>query len=269
MARYVIGDIHGCFRTFRALLAKCRFDPVEDDLWLVGDLVNGGPDSLETLRFVQALGDRAVTVLGNHDIYLLARVWNVIGRKKRDTLDRFHAAPDRDHLVDWLRRQPLIHREGDNTLVHAGLLPVWTLDEAFQLGAAISERLQSHAIGEFLGASYGRPRERWTECDDETSRIHCALQAMTLIRACEADSRMCLDFSGPPDEAPKRCRPWYAWKASKARPGKIYFGHWAALGFKKSRAAIGLDSGCVWGNRLTALRLEDGEVFQQKNVENK
>ncbi len=267
MACYVVGDIHGCFRTFQALLSKCRFDPAVDRLWLVGDLVNGGPDSLDTLRFARDLGDRAVTVLGNHDIYLLARAWGITPRKKRDTLDPFFAASDRDDLIDWLRRRPLIHIENGATLVHAGLLPAWTMEEAVDLATSISDRLRSPEIGEFLGGSYALPRERWKECRDHLSRLHCALQAMTLLRTCKSDSRMCLDFSGPPGEAPKGCRPWFVWPASKARPGRIYFGHWAALGFKRARAVTALDSGCVWGNRLTAVRLDDGTVFQQKNIE--
>ncbi len=267
MSCYAVGDIHGCFRTFQRLLAKCRFDPAVDRLWLVGDLVNGGPDSLETLRFARDLGERAVTVLGNHDIYLLARAWGVISRKKRDTLDKLFGAPDRDDLIDWLRRRPLIHRQDGALVVHAGLLPAWTLEQAIELATAVSDRLKSDSIGEFLAASYALRRESWEGCRDPFSRLHCAFQALTLLRACKADSHMCLDFSGPPSEAPKGCRPWYSWPTSKTLGVRVYFGHWAALGFKRTQTVTALDSGCVWGNRLTAVRLEDGEVFQQKNIE--
>ncbi len=263
MATYVIGDIHGCYETLQALMARIPFEPDRDLLWLVGDLVNGGPGSLETLRWARQLGDRAVTVLGNHDLYLLARAAGVVDEKKRDTLAAALSAPDRDEWIDWLRRRPVLHRDGDAVLVHAGLLPEWTLEQAERLGRTISEKLSGPDWIDLLRSLFRKKRE---ECRPEPS-LACALQAMTTIRTCRRDGRMCLAFSGPPKAAPKGCRPWFAWPAAKARPGLVCFGHWAALGFKRAGHAVGLDSGCRWGDRLTAFRLEDGKVFQQKTLD--
>lgn len=263
MATYVLGDIHGCFETLRALLNRIAHDPERDRLWLVGDLVNGGPSSLQTLRWARGLGPGAVTVLGNHDLYLLARACGAVQKKSRDTLEAVLAAPDRDVLIDWLRRRPVIHRDGDVTLVHAGLLPHWTLQQAESLGQAISRELSGDGWSGFLASLFRKKRE---SCRPRPS-LECALQAMSTLRTCRSDSRMCLGFSGPPEQAPKGCRAWYDWPASLARPGLIYFGHWAALGYRRLPNVVGLDSGCRWGDRLTALRLEDGRVFQQESLD--
>lgn len=263
MAEYAVGDVHGCFSTLRRLLEKIRFDPAADRLLMVGDLVNGGPGSLETLRWAKGLGDRLVTVLGNHDVYLLGRAYAESRRKKRDTLDSVLSAPDRDELLDWLRSRPLFHRRRDFAVVHAGLLPDWDFQTAARFSEKISEFLRSDRIGSFLSELFREKRERRVGKRDDLFR---AMQAMTMLRTCRGDGRMCLEFSGPPNEAPKGCRPWFEYPA-KGRRGVVFFGHWAALGFRRTRNAVGLDSGCVWGHSLTACRLQDGAVFHQPNLE--
>jgi len=241
MATYVIGDVQGCFATLERLLARIDFDASSDRLWFVGDLVNRGPSSLEVLRRVRELGDRAVVVLGNHDLHLIDRVRGGRKPKRRDTLDDVLGAPDRDSLVEWLVERPLLHREGGYVLVHAGILPTWTLDEA---------------------ESLARQAETALRKDRVKKKLRTVVDAFTRLRTCTEDGEMCLEFTGPPREAPKGCRPWFE-LARIPKGATVLFGHWASLGLYVGRRVIGLDTGCVWGRTLTALCLEDGEVFRE------
>jgi bis(5'-nucleosyl)-tetraphosphatase (symmetrical) len=244
MATYAIGDVQGCFAELQRLLGKVGFDPVHDRVWLVGDLVNRGPRSLDVLRWVKGLGDRAVCVLGNHDLHLLARGYGVTHPKSRDTLGETLAAPDRKELFEWLRGLPLLYREDRWVMVHAGLLPSWTLDDAEGHARAAESALRSSDPRPFL-ASWPRP-----------------VKVLANIRTCRADGSMCADFKGAPADAPTGCTPWFAQPHARGDV-TVIFGHWAALGFQRGDGYLALDSGCVWGEKLTCVRLEDGAVFQE------
>jgi bis(5'-nucleosyl)-tetraphosphatase (symmetrical) len=263
MATYAIGDIHGCFRTFRRLLRRVQFDAGQDRLWLVGDLVNRGPRSLAVLRWVAELGDRAVTVLGNHDLHLLARAAGVAGPKRRDTLDDVLEAKDRDDLLVWLRSRPLVHREDGVLMVHAGLFPQWTPEAAGEVAREVEEELRSGPALPLLEAIDRKAEERWQEGLRRPERVRIALAGFAKLRTLDDKGRMCAGFSGPPEEAPRGCRPWYAVPGRRSAGVRVVFGHWAALGLKLGDGVAGLDTGCAWGRELTALRLDDGALFQE------
>ncbi len=261
MTTYAIGDVQGCYEPLRRLLDVVGFDPAADRLWFAGDLVNRGPDSLAVLRFVKCLGAGAVTVLGNHDIHLICRAAGVTGAKRLDTLDGVLAAPDRDELVEWLRRLPLVHRDGGYVLSHAGLLPQWSTGVAVELAGEVETRLRGADYGKFLRRQAGRPVEAWSDDLDGPERWSCILGVFTRLRCCTADGRMALSFSGAPADAPEGYSPWFTWRRGPTDETVLY-GHWATLGFYRENGTVCLDSGCVWGGPLTALRLDDGQVFQ-------
>jgi bis(5'-nucleosyl)-tetraphosphatase (symmetrical) len=266
MATYAIGDVHGCFETLRRLLRRIAFDRRQDRLWLVGDLVNRGPRSLEVLRWAVEQEDRIVAVLGNHDLHLLARAAGLAAAKKRDTLEAVLAAADRDDLLLWLRRRPFVHREGDALLVHAGLFPSWSPADAERLAREVEQRLRSDRGDELLAAVEQKTAERWHGGLTDRDRVRTALAGFARLRTLDAEERMCPDFSGPPAEAPEDCRPWFAVPGRRSAGTTVVFGHWAALGLYVEDGAAALDTGCVWGQELTALRLDDGKVFQEPAV---
>lgn len=259
MATYAVGDPQGCARALRALLDEVGFEPRHDRLWIAGDLVNRGPGSLETLRFVRSLGPAALTVLGNHDLHLLARARGLVAAKRKDTLDAVLAAPDRDELLDWLIRRPLVHRADGFLLVHAGLLPAWSLDRAGELAAAAEAALGASDPAPVLAAAVGGG-DRWDERLRGAERHGRVIDVLTRLRICTADGRYDRGFKGRPEQAPDG---WRAWFDHRERDeDTVVFGHWSALGLHLGPRAIGLDTGCVWGAALTALRLEDRAVFQ-------
>ncbi len=263
MSTYAIGDIQGCFLTLQKLLERLAFDPGRDRLWLVGDLVNRGPRSLEVLRWARGLGDRVVAVLGNHDLHLLARADGVARPRRRDSLEEVLKAPDREDLLDWLRHRPLLHRKGDLSLVHGGLDPSWTLEEAEGLAREAEAALRGPGGHEALSAVYaGRP-ERWDGSATGTQRLQSILHIFTRIRVCRPDGRLDFAFKGEPEASPEGFLPWYEIPGRKSRGTTLVFGHWAALGLRLMPEALALDSGCAWGRELSALRLEDRAVFQQ------
>lgn len=266
MATYAIGDVQGCFLTLEALLRRSPFEPTEDRLWLVGDLVNRGPRSLEVLRWARDQGERVVVVLGNHDLHLLAVAAGARRVKARDTLQQVLEADDADALIDWLRRQPLIYLENDRVLVHAGIPPDWGLKVAQAEARAVERRLQSNDWKEFLRELYaGEAPRRWREDRRGRSRARYAVAALTRMRVVEADGALELEFKGPPDRAPAHLVPWFEHPARASAEATVVFGHWAALGLYVREGVVGLDSGCVWGRSLTAYRLEDGCLFQEPN----
>jgi bis(5'-nucleosyl)-tetraphosphatase (symmetrical) len=266
MATYAIGDVHGCFETLRALLGRIGFSRREDRLWMVGDLVNRGPQSLAVLRWAADQGDRLVVVLGNHDLYLLARGAGIAERKRRDTLDPVLAAADRDELLAWLRRRPLLHREDSRVLVHAGLFPAWSVERAERLARETEARLRDGRAGDrLLRSALAKRADRWREGLGPAARARVTLAGMARLRALTADGKMCADFSGPPGELPAGCRPWFEVPSRRSAGAQMIFGHWAALGLRLAPGVAGIDTGCVWGQSLTALRLEDGAVFQEAN----
>lgn len=267
MATYAIGDVHGCFKTLQKLLRKIQYDSRHDRLWFVGDLVNRGPRSLAVLRWAVEQGDRIVAVLGNHDLHLLGRAAHVSAPKRRDSLAEVLEAPDRDDLLDWLRRRPLLHREGDHLLVHAGLFPAWTPERAGELARETEAVLRNGDSGELVASNDRKQDERWDETLPAVERPRVALAGFAKIRTVDANGRMCASFSGPPDAAPEGCRPWFADPDRRSRGVTVVFGHWAALGLFRDDGLAGLDSGCAWGRELTALRIDDGKLIQQHVVD--
>jgi bis(5'-nucleosyl)-tetraphosphatase (symmetrical) len=266
MATYAIGDVHGCFETLQKLLCEIRHDPGQDRLWLVGDLVNRGPRSLDVLRWAVAQGDRIVTVLGNHDLHLLARAAQVAAPKRRDSLAEVLEAPDRDDLLAWLLHRPLLHREGEHLLVHAGLFPAWTPERAEELARETEAMLRSGAGG-LLASVDSKADERWDEGLPAGERARVALAGFAKLRTVQADGRMCAGYSGPPDDSPRGCRPWFEHAKRRSRGVTVVFGHWAALGLCLRDGVAGLDTGCAWGQELTALRLDDGGIFRQPVID--
>ncbi len=256
MACYAIGDIQGCFETFGRLLQRVQFDPAQDRLWLVGDLVNRGPDSLGVLRWVQAHDAQTVAVLGNHDLHLLARAAGVSGPKRRDTLEDVLRAPDLPELVDWLRWRPLVHREDPFLLFHAGVLPQWTPGQVVRQARAVESVLRSPTWRRLLAAM--QPGAQ----DPEMAPHVDFISVITRIRTCNRQGEALSAFSGPPEEAPNGYLPWFAHLGRKTAMQTCVFGHWAALDLYLQPGIMGLDSGCVWGKKLTAVRLDDGAVFQ-------
>jgi bis(5'-nucleosyl)-tetraphosphatase (symmetrical) len=251
--------------TFERLLAALSFDPTADRLWLVGDLVNRGPRSLAVLRWVRAQGDAVVCVLGNHDLHLLARAAGAPA-KRRDTLDEVLAAPDRDELVDWLRTQPLLHDEAPWVLVHAGLHPRWSVAMARELAAEVEEELRGPRWRELVLAMEG-PYQPWSPELRGIARWRAILAYLVRARTCYRDGRLEPSFDGAPADAPTDCVPWFELDDAAWRTHLPVFGHWAALGLHIAADHVALDSGCVWGRSLSALRLEDGQVFQVKAVD--
>jgi bis(5'-nucleosyl)-tetraphosphatase (symmetrical) len=261
MATYIIGDVQGQWRELERLLAKVGFDRQRDRLWFVGDLVNRGPRSLEVVRFVKSLGDRATLVLGNHDLHLIGRALGVADARRRDTLDDLLDADDCHALIKWLRRQPLIFRARGCVLVHAGLLPAWSVTTAVRLAREVESVLRSPHAGRLLEA-YEKGRDaRWHTKLEGIERWTVILNALTRMRTCYADGRMELEFNGPPAERPAGTLPWYDFPSRNSSQSFIVFGHWAALGLRTTARYAALDSGCAWGNSLSAIRLEDRQLF--------
>ena len=270
MSTYVIGDVQGCFDSLQALLSSFDFDARVDRLWFVGDLVNRGPKSLEVLRWVRSLGDRAVAVMGNHDLHLLACAAAVAAPRRRDTVDAILRAPDRDELLRWLVRRPLLYREGDWVLVHAGLYPGWTLTQHEQLALSIEGELAGAGAVALLRAWRSRDRVESSAGvlvvgGSVTERRAFGLDVLTRMRCIRDDGSLDLTFSGSPEQAGERLRPWY--ESYDFGPRRVVFGHWAALGVREGAGWISLDSGCIWGNGLTAYRLDDGAVFHQQTID--
>lgn len=260
MSTWAIGDVHGCYRTLRKLLKRIAFDPAADRLWLTGDLVNRGPASLETLEWARELDERITVVLGNHDLHLLALAGGVAEVRARDTLREVLRAKRRDDLLDWLVRRPLVARQGRFLLVHAGLLPEWSADDAERVARALEDWLSSDDGAALLGA-YRSKREVVPSFE-----LH-ALYAMTMLRTLRADGSACREFSGPPEEAPPGCVPWFDAPGRRSDDTTVVCGHWAALGLRLRPDLFALDSGCAWGGRLSAVCLEDGRVEQVPNSE--
>ena len=256
MPTYAIGDVQGCFDELRRLLERCGFGS-SDRLWFVGDLVNRGPKSLEVLRFVRDLGDRAVAILGNHDLHLVSQLEGFERSRADDTLAEVLEAPDARQLVDWLRNRPMMHVERGYAMVHAGLLPQWSVAKAVALGREVEDALAGADYREFLKNMYGSQPDRWSDSLAGWDRLRVIVNAMTRLRFCTADGRM--DFRAKGKAPPSGYVPWFDLRTDEHT---IVCGHWSALGLKTNEKLAALDSGCVWGGKLTAMRLEDRALFQ-------
>lgn len=258
MAVFAIGDIQGCFDELKQLLDRIHFDAAEDSLWFTGDLVNRGPQSLETLRFVKELGEHAVCVLGNHDLHLLAVAAGTAEAKKGDTLDEVLAAPDRDELLDWLRHLPLLHHDKalGYTLVHAGLPPQWDLRLAESAARELEAVLRGSKHREFFLHMYGNEPRRWSPDLTGKDRLRFMVNCFTRLRYCSPEGDLDLKSKGAPGSQPQGFLPWFEVPGRRSAGLHILFGHWSTMGESPGRNVHALDTGCVWGGRLTALRLD-------------
>lgn len=268
MANYVIGDVQGCLDSLLALLQKIQFDQQTDVLWFAGDLVNRGPRSLDTLRFVKNLGPAAHTVLGNHDLHLLALSSNNGRNHESDTLSEVIHAPDAIELINWLRKQPLAHAlPGDALMVHAGILAQWSFEQSLALSAEVQAMLAGPDWQTFMAELYGNKPNRWDSALTGFDRLRLIVNVFTRMRMVHTDNKIDFKYKLEPADAPPDLKPWFEMPRNFAKEGPIIFGHWSTLGLLKNKAGYCLDTGCVWGGKLTALRLEDKMTFQISPVE--
>lgn len=258
MAVYAIGDVQGCYDPLRRLLAELRFDPARDTVWFAGDLVNRGPRSLPVLRLVSELGERAVTVLGNHDLTLLAVAEGLRRPKRSDTFQAILTAPDRDALLTWLRRRPLLHHDPELgfTMVHAGLPPQWDLPQAQACAVEVERALRGPDYRDFLAHMFGSEPRRWDPASQGYDRLRYSVNCLTRLRYCDAEGALNFSEKGPPGSQPAGLWPWFEAPGRRNAGLQIVFGHWASLGYYRAPGLLALDSGCVWGERLTAVRLD-------------
>jgi bis(5'-nucleosyl)-tetraphosphatase (symmetrical) len=263
MARYAIGDVQGCYDELRELLDHIAFSSDRDQLIFTGDLVNRGPGSLQVLRLVRALQANAATVLGNHDLHLLAHCFDPSRPLRRgDTLQQVLEAPDRDELVEWLLQQPLaVHdaRRGE-LLVHAGVIPQWSATEAAAAAAEASLALRTDPQG-FLSRMYGNEPNQWRDDLDRTARLRFTINVLTRLRFCTASGRVDLKLKCGPEAAPAPYAPWFRHSERLSQDTRVVFGHWSTLGYLRSPNLLCLDTGCVWGGALTALDLDDPQAL--------
>ena len=262
MATYAIGDVQGCYEPLQRLSQHIGFDPTTDRLWFAGDLVNRGPDSLSVLRYIKGLGDRAVAVLGNHDLFLLAVAEGIATLRPEDTLQTILDAPDRNELLIWLRHQRLFYRESFFAMVHAGLLPQWSIAEAERFAHEVEAGLQGPMYRDVLRALYPSKHLQWSADLTGLTRLATIIKVLTRLRACSLDGRMESSFNGPPERIPAGYFPWFRIPGRRHHDATIICGHWAALGLHCEDRLLAIDSGCVWGRQLTAVRLEDRKIFQ-------
>ncbi len=267
MAIYAIGDVQGCFDDLKRLLEKIRFNSDDDYLWFVGDLVNRGPQSLEVLRYVRSLQDHAVTVLGNHDLHLLAVAAGIRQAHCKDTINSILEAPDCDELLKWLRGQPLLHHDTalGYTMIHAGLPPQWGLTMAQSCAHEVEATLRSSTYTDFLEHMYGNEPSCWSESLVGWERLRFIVNCLTRLRYCNPDGSLVLAEKGAPSEQLNEHMPWFNAPHRASVNMRIIFGHWSALGQYSQEGIYALDSGCLWGGTLTALRLDSNPEWY--NVE--
>jgi bis(5'-nucleosyl)-tetraphosphatase (symmetrical) len=257
------GDLQGCHRPLQRLLDRIG-PPASEPLWFCGDLINRGPDSLAALRFVKALGDRAVSVLGNHDLHLLATVAGLRKLRRGDTLQPILDAPDRDQLVDWLRRRPLAHLQGDYLLVHAGVIPSWDPLRAVELAREVETVLRGPRWIDFMAVMYGNDPDRWDDSLRGNERLRAIVNILTRVRYLDKEGRLDLSSTTAPAQAPPGRRAWFDLPGRRSAGKTVVFGHWSTLGLLDRPDLVALDTGCVWGGCLSAMRLETRQLFQVK-----
>lgn len=262
MAIYAIGDVQGCFDELAALLAELRFSPYHDQLWFAGDLVNRGPRSLDVLRFVMGLGDQAIVVLGNHDLHLLAVAAGKRRQRRKDTIADILTAPDRDQLLTWLRTRPLLHHHADLglTLIHAGLPPQWDLTTAKKCAREAETALRNSSYASFLEEMFGDSPDQWSDQLTGFARLRFIVNCLTRLRYCDGDGVLKLAEKGFPGSQDPSLLPWFEVPSRRSQGERIVFGHWATLQLHQPvdprHHVYHLDSGCAWGGKLMALRLD-------------
>jgi bis(5'-nucleosyl)-tetraphosphatase (symmetrical) len=267
MSTYVVGDIQGCLQPLKCLLKNVCFNPDKDVLWSVGDIVNRGPESLESLRFLYRMRDNLIVVLGNHDLHLLAIAAGVRRPSRSDTFDEILNAPDRQELLEWLAQQPLIHHQYNHTLVHAGIPPQWTLTQAIGYASEVEAALRGVHSAEFLGAMYGNEPALWAEDLSGTTRLRVITNYLTRMRYCTSAGGLDLQSKGSSpafdtvNSDNQKVDAWFNHPERKTATDRILFGHWASIaGQTNNPNAIGLDTGCVWNGTMSLYHLESGEV---------
>ncbi|MGK0498439.1 MAG: bis(5'-nucleosyl)-tetraphosphatase (symmetrical) [Oceanicoccus sp.] len=272
MARYAVGDLQGCLQPLQCLLEEVAFDPAADQLWLVGDLVNRGPQSLDCLRFVRQLGDSAKVVLGNHDLHMLAVSFGALSAGKHDNFDDVLAAPDRDELLQWLMQQPLLYSDPSNDyhMCHAGIPPNWNLSQAQVYAAEVATVLRSKQASDYFTNMYGNQPNQWQEQISGWDRLRLITNYLTRMRFCTARGELEFahklnhyhDDNVSHDSLSQQFAPWFSHPQRLCKSDNIIFGHWAALEGKVDvEHVFALDTGCVWGNHMTMMRLEDQQLF--------
>ncbi|SAK89823.1 diadenosine tetraphosphatase [Caballeronia glebae] len=254
LAPLVFGDLQGCYDPFQRLLRKAAREPGAP-LWFAGDLINRGPKSLETLREIIALGSRATVVLGNHDLNLLSVAAGLRKPKKGDTLDEILEAPDAADLIEWVRHKPVAHFENNVLMVHAGVLPQWDATMTMELAHELEQALRAPNWKETLATLYGNEPHRWDDSLKGADRLRVIYNALSRIRFCTPEGAMEFANNGGPDAAPPGYMPWFDVPNRRTQDVTIVFGHWAALGLMIRDDVLCLDSGCVWGNKLSAVRM--------------
>ena len=262
MTTWAIGDIQGCHDELRSLLAQLAFRADRDRLWFTGDLVNRGPQSLETLRLVRSLGDNAITVLGNHDLHLLAVAFATKRKiKSADTIQDILEASDRDALLEWLLSRPLAHHDAarKTLLVHAGLVPQWTVPAAVSLAREVETALRKDPRALF-DEMYGDQPDKWSDSLKGMDRLRFAINALTRLRICTREGRVDLKMKGGSKDIRAPFKPWFDWDNRESREVRVIFGHWSALGFVRAHGVVGLDTGCVWGGALTAVDIDAADA---------
>ena len=264
MSIYAVGDIQGCYHELEQMLELVQFDQSKDRLWLVGDLVNRGADSLSVLRLVKSMGDAAITVLGNHDLHLLAVAAGVAELHHSDTLDEILAAPDREELLTWLRQQRMLYVQDNIVLLHAGLMPEWSVQQAQQLAHEVEYELRGADYITFLQKMYGNTPHQWNDNLKDVSRLRVITNALTRMRICNIQGEMQFKFKGEVGDVPEGYLPWFDIPHRASADATVVFGHWSALGLIVRPNVIALDTGCLWGGNLTAIRLHDRKLFQVK-----
>jgi len=265
MATYIIGDIQGCYDPLQRMLEKVQFDTAKDHLWIPGDLVNRGGQSLETLRLLHSLGDRFRMSLGNHDLYLLKENWKFPeGGSANREMDVILHAHDRPQLMYWLQQQPMAYwsKKHATLMVHAGVIPQWTVGQTLAHAAEVEKVLRSKKSGKFFAKMNKLRVRRWRDERTGWKRRQLISSILTRLRFCDKNGKILSKPSGPPGSQPSPYKPWYKHKNRQTRDVMIMFGHWAALGLYMKKRVVCMDSGCVWGGRLSALRLEDRQLFQ-------
>ncbi|MDH2998663.1 diadenosine tetraphosphatase [Pasteurellaceae bacterium LFhippo2] len=269
MATYIVGDLHGCFDEFQLLLKQANFDPEQDELWLTGDLIARGDNSLTCLRFVKDLGERATVVLGNHDLHLLATLQGIKKVKPKDKVDTIFEAEDREELQNWLRNRPLVaqHPVHKFVLAHAGISPEWDLETTQACAKEVESILQGDNFKELLENMYDSQPDRWSPDLQGFERWRYIINAFTRMRFCYADKRLDFECKLPVEEAPEELKAWFELDNPLYQDIDILFGHWASLiGYPTPKRIYALDTGCVWGNHLTMIRWEDKQLFTQARL---
>ena len=265
MATYAIGDIQGCYHAFTALLARLKFNPKLDSLWLVGDLINRGSGSLEVLRWCYQHQHSIKIVLGNHDLHALVVAYGFKKANKSDTLQALLDAPDSDALLTWLRHQPLMIHADNYVMVHAGLLPQWTIAQALGYANEVECALQADSYKDFFANMYGNLPNQWQDELAGFDRLRVITNAMTRMRVCNHNGEMEFAFKGELQDVPIGYTPWFDAPLRQSQTAQIICGHWSALGLRQRNNIHALDTGCLWGGQLTAMCLETQAITQMNH----